>query len=78
MHFSVTEYIYIYIYRTWVSTLEILIYSALQIDTDIDEHLSQGTEIQLGLAVDCQKATLSVKRRLACEQLSYFSQVCTL
>ncbi|XP_040369953.1 uncharacterized protein LOC112189749 isoform X3 [Rosa chinensis] len=37
-------------------------------------NLSQGTEIQLGLAVDCQKATLSVKRRLACEQLSYFSQ----
>ncbi|KAK9925566.1 hypothetical protein M0R45_033887 [Rubus argutus] len=36
--------------------------------------LGQGTEIQLGLAVDCQKATLSVKRRLACEQLSYFSQ----
>ncbi|XP_059450574.1 uncharacterized protein LOC132181389 isoform X7 [Corylus avellana] len=36
--------------------------------------LGQGTEIQLGLAVECQKATLSVKRRLACEQLSYFSQ----
>lgn len=35
----------------------------------------QGTEIQLGLAVECQKATLSVKRRLACEQLTYFSQV---
>ncbi|XP_008379069.3 uncharacterized protein LOC126634019 [Malus sylvestris] len=34
----------------------------------------QGTEIQLGLAVECQKATLSVKRRLACEQLTYFSQ----
>ncbi|OIW17044.1 hypothetical protein TanjilG_05707 [Lupinus angustifolius] len=36
--------------------------------------LGQGTEIQLGLAVECQKATLSVKRRLACEQLIYFSQ----
>ncbi|KAJ4729524.1 BRO1 domain containing protein [Melia azedarach] len=36
--------------------------------------LGQGTEIQLGLAVDCQKATLSVKRRLACELLIYFSQ----
>ncbi|KAM2203704.1 hypothetical protein ACFX1S_023438 [Malus domestica] len=36
--------------------------------------LGQGTEIQLGLAVECQKATLSVKRRLACEQLTYFSQ----
>lgn len=34
----------------------------------------QGTEIQLGLAVESQKASLSVKRRLACEQLSYFSQ----
>ncbi|XP_021823137.1 uncharacterized protein LOC110764458 [Prunus avium] len=38
------------------------------------QSLGQGTEIQLGLAVDCQKATLSVKRRLACEQLTYFSQ----
>ncbi|KDP41827.1 hypothetical protein JCGZ_26845 [Jatropha curcas] len=36
--------------------------------------LGLGTEIQLGLAVDSQKATLSVKRRLACEQLIYFSQ----
>ncbi|KAL1352613.1 hypothetical protein HN51_016602 [Arachis hypogaea] len=36
--------------------------------------LGQGTEIQLGLAVESQKATLSVKRRLACEQLLYFSQ----
>ncbi|KAI4375401.1 hypothetical protein MLD38_013275 [Melastoma candidum] len=36
--------------------------------------LGQGTEIQLGLAVESQKASLSVKRRLACEQLSYFSQ----
>ncbi|KAL5154373.1 BRO1 domain-containing protein BROX [Glycine soja] len=36
--------------------------------------LGQGTEIQLGLAVESQKATLSVKRRLACEQLIYFTQ----
>ncbi|KAK4804658.1 hypothetical protein SAY86_004475 [Trapa natans] len=36
--------------------------------------LGQGTEIQLGLAMESQKASLSVKRRLACEQLSYFSQ----
>ncbi|KAJ0052830.1 hypothetical protein Pint_03073 [Pistacia integerrima] len=36
--------------------------------------LGQGTEIQLGLAVESQKATLSVKRRLACELLIYFSQ----
>lgn len=35
----------------------------------------QGTEIQLGLAVESQKASLSVKRRLACEQLTYLSQV---
>ncbi|KAJ6949183.1 hypothetical protein NC651_003247 [Populus alba x Populus x berolinensis] len=36
--------------------------------------LGQGTEIQLGLAVGSQKASLSVKRRLACEQLIYFCQ----
>lgn len=36
--------------------------------------LGQGTEIQLGFAVESQKASLSVKRRLACEQLIYFSQ----
>ncbi|KAF8018364.1 hypothetical protein BT93_H3296 [Corymbia citriodora subsp. variegata] len=39
--------------------------------------LGQGTEIQLGLAVESQKASLSVKRRLACEQLTYFSQAHT-
>jgi hypothetical protein len=37
--------------------------------------LQQCVEIQLGLASECEKATLSVKRRLACEQVSYFSQV---
>ncbi|KAF2322944.1 hypothetical protein GH714_032332 [Hevea brasiliensis] len=36
--------------------------------------LGQGTEIQLGLALESQNATLSVKRRLACEQLIFFSQ----
>jgi len=36
--------------------------------------LAQCVEIQLGLASECEKATLSVKRRLACEQVSYFSQ----
>ncbi|KAI7755507.1 hypothetical protein M8C21_031681 [Ambrosia artemisiifolia] len=35
---------------------------------------AQGTEMQLASAVECKNATLSVKRRLACEQLSYFSQ----
>ncbi|KAE9449015.1 hypothetical protein C3L33_19086, partial [Rhododendron williamsianum] len=36
--------------------------------------LGQGTEIQLGLAVDSQNVSLPVKRRLACEQLSYYGQ----
>ncbi|XP_058103003.1 uncharacterized protein LOC131246668 [Magnolia sinica] len=36
--------------------------------------LGLGTEMQLGMAVESQKATLSVKRRLACEQVSYFAQ----
>ncbi|KAI3929513.1 hypothetical protein MKX01_025681 [Papaver californicum] len=36
--------------------------------------LGQGTELQLGLAVESMKATLSVKRRLACEQLAYYAQ----
>lgn len=36
--------------------------------------LGQGTELQLGLAIENQKATLSLKRRLACEQLTYFTQ----
>lgn len=34
----------------------------------------QGTEMQLASAVGSKNATLSVKRRLACEQLSYFGQ----
>nr|XP_043608562.1 uncharacterized protein LOC122580356 [Erigeron canadensis] len=36
--------------------------------------LGQGTEMQLASAVESKNATLSVKRRLACEQLSYFGQ----
>ncbi|KAM7509308.1 hypothetical protein LguiA_019761 [Lonicera macranthoides] len=36
--------------------------------------LGQGTEMQLCLAVQSPNATLSVKRRLACEQLTYFGQ----
>ncbi|KAL3526211.1 hypothetical protein ACH5RR_014583 [Cinchona calisaya] len=40
----------------------------------LNQALAQGTEIQLGLAVGSQNATLSVKRRLACEQLSYYGQ----
>ncbi|XP_021756053.1 uncharacterized protein LOC110721211 isoform X1 [Chenopodium quinoa] len=41
--------------------------------------LGQGTELQLGLAIDNQKATLSVKRRLACEEQTFFTQAhCSL
>lgn len=41
--------------------------------------IGQATELQLGLAVENQKATLSVKRRLACEQLTFFGQAhCSL
>ncbi|KAJ4733058.1 Endosomal targeting BRO1-like domain-containing protein [Rhynchospora pubera] len=36
--------------------------------------LGQGVEMQLGLASESDKATLSVKRRLACELVAYFSQ----
>ncbi|KAL7106572.1 hypothetical protein ACP275_06G002400 [Erythranthe tilingii] len=36
--------------------------------------LAQGTEVQLGLAVQSKNATLSVKRRLACEQLIFFAK----
>ncbi|KAL4568124.1 hypothetical protein LXL04_023726 [Taraxacum kok-saghyz] len=36
--------------------------------------LAQGTEMQLASAVESKNATLSVKRRLACEQLTYFGQ----
>lgn len=31
--------------------------------------------MQLGMALEYEKATLSVKRRLACEAVSYFAQV---
>ncbi|KAG5600177.1 hypothetical protein H5410_031547 [Solanum commersonii] len=34
----------------------------------------KGTEIQLGLALESQNATLSVKRRLACEAVRYYAQ----
>ncbi|XP_024517423.1 uncharacterized protein LOC9651914 isoform X2 [Selaginella moellendorffii] len=36
--------------------------------------LGQTVEIQLGLAVDNPKATMAVKRRLACEELKYWQQ----
>ncbi|KAJ3701495.1 hypothetical protein LUZ61_005200 [Rhynchospora tenuis] len=36
--------------------------------------LAQGIEMQLGLASESDSATLSVKRRLACELVAYFSQ----
>lgn len=36
--------------------------------------LGQGVELQLGMAIDCPKATLAVKRRLACEKVKYWRQ----
>ncbi|KAK1326615.1 hypothetical protein QJS10_CPA01g00041 [Acorus calamus] len=36
--------------------------------------LGQGVDIQLGLAIDSAKATLAVKRRLACEMVKYWHQ----
>lgn len=36
------------------------------------EALGQGNEIQLGLAIDSTKATLAVKRRLACEMMKFW------
>lgn len=36
--------------------------------------LGQGVDIQLGLAIDNAKATLAVKRRLACEEVKYWQQ----
>ncbi|CAK9168923.1 unnamed protein product [Ilex paraguariensis] len=36
--------------------------------------LGQGVEIQLGLAIDSTKATLAVKRRLACEMVKCWQQ----
>ncbi|TVU29072.1 hypothetical protein EJB05_20615 [Eragrostis curvula] len=37
--------------------------------------LGQGVEMQLGLAIDNPKATLAVKRRLACEMIKCWRQV---
>ncbi|KAF5188452.1 Endosomal targeting bro1-like domain-containing protein, partial [Thalictrum thalictroides] len=36
--------------------------------------LGQGVDIQLGMAIDSTKATLAVKRRLACEMVKYWHQ----
>ncbi|KAI3796849.1 hypothetical protein L1987_39535 [Smallanthus sonchifolius] len=36
--------------------------------------LGQSVDIQLGLAIDSTKATLAVKRRLACEMVKYWQQ----
>ncbi|OVA10736.1 BRO1 domain [Macleaya cordata] len=36
--------------------------------------LGQGVDIQLGMAIDSAKATLAVKRRLACEMVKYWHQ----
>ncbi|KAF0893452.1 hypothetical protein E2562_025249 [Oryza meyeriana var. granulata] len=37
--------------------------------------LGQGVDMQLGLAIDSPKATLAVKRRLACEMVKYWYQI---
>nr|XP_051193626.1 uncharacterized protein LOC127306967 isoform X1 [Lolium perenne]XP_051193627.1 uncharacterized protein LOC127306967 isoform X1 [Lolium perenne] len=37
--------------------------------------LGQGVDMQLGLAIDNPKATLAVKRRLACELVKYWQQI---
>uniref|UniRef100_M8CD20 Uncharacterized protein n=1 Tax=Aegilops tauschii TaxID=37682 RepID=M8CD20_AEGTA len=37
--------------------------------------LGQGVDMQLGLAIDNPKATLAVKRRLACEMVKYWQQI---
>ncbi|KDP40468.1 hypothetical protein JCGZ_24467 [Jatropha curcas] len=36
--------------------------------------LGQGVDLQLGMAIDSVKATLAVKRRLACEMVKYWHQ----
>ncbi|XP_026408283.1 uncharacterized protein LOC113303463 isoform X2 [Papaver somniferum] len=36
--------------------------------------LGQSVDIQLGMAIDCTKATLAVKQRLACEMVKYWHQ----
>ncbi|GLU12765.1 hypothetical protein SLE2022_294240 [Rubroshorea leprosula] len=36
--------------------------------------LGQGVDIQLGIAIESTKATLAVKRRLACEMVKYWQQ----
>ncbi|XP_047338554.1 uncharacterized protein LOC124942165 [Impatiens glandulifera] len=36
--------------------------------------LGQGVDVQLGMAIDSTKATLAVKRRLACEVVKYWQQ----
>lgn len=37
--------------------------------------MMQGVDVQLGMAIDSVKATLAVKRRLACEMVKYWHQV---
>ncbi|KAF6151289.1 hypothetical protein GIB67_020611 [Kingdonia uniflora] len=45
------------------------------LDAIFIQAFGQGTKILIGLAIEIQTATLSVKRRLACEHLTYFAQV---
>ncbi|KAL3813928.1 hypothetical protein ACJIZ3_015196 [Penstemon smallii] len=49
------------------------------LEANSNQALAQGTEVQLGLAVQSKNATLSVKRRLACEQMRFLAQAhCSL
>jgi len=43
-----------------------------------NQALGQGVELQLGFAVDNVKASLAVKRRLACEHVKVWEEVCVL
>lgn len=38
----------------------------------------KGVDIQLGMAIDSPKATLAVKRRFACEMVTYWNKVSEL
>ncbi|GFY95683.1 endosomal targeting BRO1-like domain-containing protein [Actinidia rufa] len=47
----------------------------IQLSIGFKDTIMLGVDIQLGLAIDSTKATLAVKRRLACEMVKYWQQV---
>jgi hypothetical protein len=53
------------------------LYLVTQGSAGVINHLKilQGVDMQLGLAIDNPKATLAVKRRLACEMIKCWKQV---